>query len=68
MSAIFSLPEEGLSPPTRGNPSAANASRIEPRSIPAHAGEPPPSRMGADARMGLSPPTRGNPAMSNEFP
>ena len=32
----------GLSPPTRGNPTIQHVSRLSPRSIPAHAGEPSP--------------------------
>ena len=35
---------KGLSPPTRGNRLPARAARRRQRSIPAHAGEPPPSR------------------------
>ena len=40
---------EGLSPPTRGNPSVSSGSELKEGSIPAHAGEPPT----ADSRWGL---------------
>ena len=58
----LSPPKDGLSPPTRGNPSGSSSRRRVSRSIPAHAGEPAPSPRGACPRA-VYPRPRGGTAV-----
>ena len=53
----------GLSPRVRGNPGRYATDDLKTRSIPACAGEPPPSVLVAGWGEGLSPRVRGNPQL-----